>query len=263
MARISMREPCGSGWKRRVGTCIERQAHAPHRRLGVGHLLAPTSSRNPCSRSSSRSEKVIAASSSISVSRLRLVAARRAGSSASASRRLMLLCSVFRCPPRRLAASCRSSSPAASGCARRCERPDRKLLLVVPVDENGVQRPIEIAPARRCPTARTASSASSTLPGPIGNPAARSARAKYMMLAKGRPPSGAVAEPSMQPLAASSAFTWAEQALGFAALDLGDVVLVFEQHAERIVDRFRRQRQHIELRQRMRPSRWSRRCPAA
>src|ERR1700751_4763128 len=40
-----------------------------------------------------------------------------------------------------------------------------------------------------------------------------------------------------------------EDAGGFAAMQAGDVVLIFEQHAQRVVDRVRRKFQYIELHQ--------------
>src|SRR5262245_16401055 len=98
------------------------------------------------------------------------------------------------------------------------------------------------------PTASTASMAASTLPGPIGRPAARSVRAKYMTLARSWP---ATAAPLL--CRGELLLHLGEQALRLRALDLGDVVLVFEQHAQRVVDRLGRQRQHVELRERMGP----------
>ena len=52
-----------------------------------------------------------------------------------------------------------------------------------------------------------------------------------------------------------------QQARGLAALDAGDVVLVFEQHAQRVVDRLRASAPAHPIASALRPSRSSRRCP--
>src|SRR6202047_4886526 len=152
------------------------------------------------------------------------------------------------------------------------------------------------------PTALTAATASMTLPGPTGSPAARNVRAKCMRLASSRPCSGTC---PLRPLAggeggdpsgdAMGRVRWAkspwsepggartsprpsppprarrgrsvssgtgsrlrrcsldlhliEDAGCFAAVQAGDVVLVFEQHAQGVVDRVRGQFQYIKLHQ--------------
>jgi hypothetical protein len=57
--------------------------------------------------------------------------------------------------------------------------------LIGPVDEDRVQRPVEIGAVGDA--ALTAATASMTLPGPSGSPAARSVRAKCIKLATRRP----------------------------------------------------------------------------
>ncbi len=66
----------------------------------------------------------------------------------------------------------------------------KSVALVVPVDEDRMQRPVEIAAVADADGAHRLDSAASTWPGPIGRPAARSVRAKYMMLARSRPRPG-------------------------------------------------------------------------
>src|SRR5260221_12822365 len=101
------------------------------------------------------------------------------------------------------------------------------------------------------PTVRTASTAASTLPGPIGSPAARSVRAKYIRLARRWPDING--DPTSIAGRGELRLDLGEQAQRLAALDLPDVVLVFQQHAERVVDRVRGQRQHVELHQGLSP----------
>src|SRR5437879_13332122 len=101
------------------------------------------------------------------------------------------------------------------------------------------------------PTVRTASTAASTLPGPIGSPAARNVRAKYIRLARRWPDISG--DPRSIAGGGELRLDLGEQAQGLAALDLADVILVFQQDAKRVVDRLGRQRQHVELHQRLRP----------
>src|SRR5881227_2795165 len=125
------------------------------------------------------------------------------------------------------------------------------------------------------PTASTAATASSTLPGPTGSPAARKVRPKCIRLATSRPSAPSPTLPRLRgrESAASAAGgsgltgTGSRLARGggdlgldlieelgrLAALDAGDVVLVFEQHAQGVVDRLRRQFQHVELHQGLSP----------
>ena len=139
--------------------------------------------------------------------------------------------------------------------------------VLVLLHEHGVQRPVEVfavADAR----GSTASSASRTAPGPTGMPAARSARAKYTMfsasrlgsrqaglrLPRPRPP------PSLRrPQFSAQAV---DQLLRLRALDAGDVVLVLEQHAERVRHRRRDRARRRRARSARSPSRASRRRPA-
>src|SRR5689334_1084278 len=110
------------------------------------------------------------------------------------------------------------------------------------------------------PTACTASVAASTLPGPTGKPAARSALPKCMTFSSSRPPPGlseGLAEAFMvfRRSARRSEFGahLLEDPGRLAALNFRDVVLVLEQHAQRVVDCFRREREHVQLGKCMRP----------
>src|ERR1041385_4936483 len=110
------------------------------------------------------------------------------------------------------------------------------------------------------PTACTASAAASTLPGPTGKPAARSALPKCMRFSSNRP------LPALSEGLVGALMAFRRSARGgelgahliqysgrLATLNLRDVVLIFEQHAQCVVDRFRRECEHIELGERMRP----------
>src|SRR5690242_14578071 len=106
------------------------------------------------------------------------------------------------------------------------------------------------------PTACNASTALITLPGPTGSPAARSVRAKCITLAISRPSLLGAAAARTSGLARRGGdlgLDLVEQLGGFAALDAGDVVLVLQEHAERVVDDVRGQFQRIELHQRLGP----------
>src|SRR5205814_710847 len=104
------------------------------------------------------------------------------------------------------------------------------------------------------PTACTASVAASTLPGPIGKPAARSVLPKCMRFSSSRP------LPGLSEGLAESFMAFRRSARGgelgthlledpgrLAALNLCYVILVLEQHAQCVVDRFRREREHVQL----------------
>src|SRR5579871_3541041 len=95
----------------------------------------------------------------------------------------------------------------------------------------------------------TARSASITWPGPTGMPAARRMRANCMMLSTSLPFTGRSAERLLGELGAHGI----EQLHGFGALQAGDVVLVFEQHAQGRVDDRGIERHRVELEQRFRP----------
>src|SRR5260370_42619180 len=95
------------------------------------------------------------------------------------------------------------------------------------------------------PTVRTASTAASTFPGPIGSPAARSVRAKYIRLARRWPDING--DPTSIAGRGELRLDLGEQAQRLTALDLPDVVLAFHQHAERVVVRVRGHRQHVVL----------------
>src|SRR4051812_29434285 len=107
------------------------------------------------------------------------------------------------------------------------------------------------------PAARTACTASMTRPGPIGRPATRSARAKCMRFAVKAPvPSSEAVVTSaaiVSPLGCELLLDFAQDARCLGTTDLGDIVLIFEQGAERIVDRRRIERHAVELDQRLRP----------
>src|SRR5690348_6905383 len=108
------------------------------------------------------------------------------------------------------------------------------------------------------PTASTAATASSTLPGPTGIPAARKVRAKCIRLATSRPSgfSEAAACIGLLLLAGGGGdfgLDLFEQFRRLAALDARDVVLVFEEDAQRVVDRLRCQFERVQLHQRLGP----------
>src|SRR5258708_19361205 len=105
------------------------------------------------------------------------------------------------------------------------------------------------------PRARPASTAASTVRGPIGRPAARSVRAKCIRLARRWPSAdaGCAIARSRRRRRRELGLDLVEEAQRLAALDLGDVVLVFEEDAERVVDRLGRQRQAVELHQPLGP----------
>src|ERR1700722_686630 len=105
------------------------------------------------------------------------------------------------------------------------------------------------------PTALTAATASMTLPGPTGSPAARNVRAKCIRLATSRPSCSESLATTSRPVRRGSelGFDLIEQPRRLAALDARDVVLVFEQHAQRVVDRVGGQFEHVELHQRLGP----------
>src|ERR1700722_5712955 len=114
------------------------------------------------------------------------------------------------------------------------------------------------------PAASTAASASSTAPGPRGIPASRRARAKWMMFCAKTPPlagsASRIALISCGSLSLRSDLQPAElgaglldQRLRLCALNLCDIVLIFQQDAERIGNLRRVERHRIELGQRGRP----------
>src|SRR5882724_12428229 len=107
------------------------------------------------------------------------------------------------------------------------------------------------------PTASIARNASITRPGPIGSPAARKVRARNMTFSASRLASigggmgggvgimDAVAMGKMRGRRRSAwrggqfRFRLLQQMSGLAAFDLGNVVLVFQQHAQGVVDALR------------------------
>src|SRR6185437_11006039 len=103
-----------------------------------------------------------------------------------------------------------------------------------------------------------------TAPGPTGIPAARSARAKPTTLSAINPAAGAVVElvicvsrtvvisgAARKPLILACRFL--QHLLQRVALHSRDVVLVFQQRAERVADQLRRQRAGVEFGQRGSP----------
>src|SRR6516225_3500633 len=100
-----------------------------------------------------------------------------------------------------------------------------------------------------------ASTASMTLPGPTGSPAARNVRAKCIRLASSRPSRCRCGGMRGSLVTGSSlhhgglGLDLLEYAGGLATVQSGDVVLVFEQHTQGVVDRMRVQLEHIELHQ--------------
>src|SRR5258708_33545133 len=98
------------------------------------------------------------------------------------------------------------------------------------------------------PTVSTALSASITRPGPMGSPAARKVRAKNMRFSRRRP--GIALNPLLR---RQLVLDLLQQVGRLAAADAGDVVLIFEQHPQGIVDRLRIEGDLVELDQRLRP----------
>src|SRR5262245_25749584 len=116
-----------------------------------------------------------------------------------------------------------------------------------------------------------------TASGPTGMPAARNARAKWTMFSASRPASPSRPFPSPLPEGwagegrreggesgvigdggpslrrAQLGVHLVDQLLGLAAFDAGDVVLVLEQHAERVGDRGGVERHCVELAERRGP----------
>src|SRR5690349_2487871 len=104
------------------------------------------------------------------------------------------------------------------------------------------------------PTACTASVAASTFPGPTGKPAVRSALPKCMRFSSSLPLPGlseGLTEAFMVFRRSARRGELGAHLLEdpgrLAALNLRDVVLVLEQHAQCVVDRFRREREHVKL----------------
>src|SRR5258708_18622565 len=98
------------------------------------------------------------------------------------------------------------------------------------------------------PTVSTALSASITRPGPMGSPAARKVRAKNMRFSRRRPGI------ALAPFLRRQLVLHLKQQIGrLAAADARDVVLVFEQHAQGIVDRLGIEGDLVELDQRLGP----------
>src|SRR5215472_3429830 len=101
----------------------------------------------------------------------------------------------------------------------------------------------------------TASTASMTLPGPTGSPAARNVRAKCIRLASRRPsrcPCGGVRGSLVTrsgPHRGGFGLDLLENAGGLTAVQPGNVVLVFEQHTQSVVDRVRGQLEYVKLHQ--------------
>src|ERR1700737_1529407 len=99
------------------------------------------------------------------------------------------------------------------------------------------------------PAVWTAARASSTAPGPTGIPAPRSARrggSEPYCLQVGRPAPTLFRGPQLRA-------HLIDQLLGFAAFEPDDVVLIFEQDAERVGDSAGIERHDIELGKRGRP----------
>src|SRR6185312_17034069 len=115
------------------------------------------------------------------------------------------------------------------------------------------------------PATRSASSASSTAPGPTGIPAARSARAKYNTFSARRPvgwfsllverSAGIMTLPARGRLLGRPQlrFHLVEQLLDLGAFQPRDIVLIFEQHTERVGNGGRIERDDVELGQRAGP----------
>src|SRR5215831_145792 len=95
--------------------------------------------------------------------------------------------------------------------------------------------------------------ASRTLPGPTGRPAARSVRAKCMMFSPRRPVGSEAGVTGLTRGGGELGLHLVEDVGGLAAADLGDIVLVLQQHAQSVVDRLRIECDAVELDQRVRP----------
>ena len=147
--------------------------------------------------------------------------------------------------------------------------------MLVLLHEHRMERPVEILARADAGGFDRREWHRATLPGPTGRPASRSARAKWrcslrVFLSRSPPARDRhrriggplVTRPRPRHARAVPDCTSSRSCLGLRAFDLGDVVLVFEQHAERVGDERRIERDRVELDQAPKPSRASRRRPA-
>src|SRR5262249_38028459 len=95
--------------------------------------------------------------------------------------------------------------------------------------------------------------ASRTLPGPTGRPVARSVRAKCMMFSPRRPAGSEAGVMGLTRGGGELGLHLVEDVGGLAAADLGDVVLVLQQHAQGVIDRLRIEGHAVELDEGIRP----------
>ena len=176
--RMSIRWPRGCGVKPPRAHFGKRQHQPLHRRLGGGDLGIASSARSLFSAALRGRRPSCRVSSSISLfffelvveaGEQRLVDARRAGLAAAAA------------SPAPAAASSPSTDRYSRGGGRKCGTPDRTAPNARAASRTPRAASSKNPRACRCPPSFTASSASSTAPGPTGMPAARSARAKYRM----------------------------------------------------------------------------------
>ena len=192
----------GRGAKRRVRHLVDRQAQ-PRDRRAWPRRSRPRICSKSLSCSTSRSETV---KRRVDLD-LRLLLRLGASSCCRAAPRRGAARPARRLRPSRrrrrpAAAASRSSSRAARGCARRCGTPGRRSSLLVPLHEDGVQRPVEIvALADAAPLDRR--DRIEHRPGPTaGRPRAARGRNARCSRRAGRSSSGArarVARPSAQP----------------------------------------------------------------
>ena len=139
------------------------------------------------------------------------------------------------------------------------------------LDEDRMQASCRSRLDRRCPRPRPRRARRAPRPVPSGRPASRRARAKWTMFCARTPPPCRLgfenpawsnfrriclalslrALSDLQPAKLGARLL--DQRLRFRALDLGDVVLIFEQHAERVGDLRRIEGDRVEFGQRRRP----------
>ena len=157
------------------------------------------------------------------------------------------------------AAAPRSSSRAAWDCARRGRTPARTAALLVPRHEHRRQRRVEIVAVgrRRPPRPRRARRA--PWPGRPASPRARSTRTKCSdvlgeaALAATVSAARSTRRHASVTAAMPSACTSATSRAADLRRERADVVLVLEQHAERVGDRLRVERDAVERDQRLGP----------
>ncbi len=257
--RGSMRRPRGSATKRRVTRSSSGRCRSAIRRLALA-----ISSADICAKSfafrTSRSETVRRAENSRLLDRLRLLLPLRGqgfGDAQRTSLRLLLLPCAARRDRRHLRDELfdqRAPPP---------EDPEGLVeqdAVLVPLHEHGMQRPDRSPRAcRSAPPRRPRSRREPRQVRPEDLRPARPARNRRCCPQDALHPGGRIRRSLGCPQLALNPI---EHLLGAAALHLLDVVLVFQQDAERVRDERRDRARPHRVRRGRRPSRGSRRRPA-